>query len=105
MANTAFLLAHVHELTPDQEDIKIIGIYSSEALARAAEARAKLLPGFKRVPEGFQISAYTMDEDNWREGFVTMHLRPPKKTGRRAKQARSKAKSVKKAKVQKRKRS
>lgn len=102
MAKTVYLLSHVHELSPDQEDLKIIGVYSSEATARAAEARAKLLPGFKRHPDGFNLDPHTLDEDNWLSGFVTMHLRPPvapKKAGRKkAKHASRKAKSAKKSK-------
>jgi hypothetical protein len=71
MTKHVFLLAHVHELSPEQEDVKIIGIYSTQAQAEAAQKRAKRLPGFKDVPEGFSIDAYELDEDNWVEGFWT----------------------------------
>jgi hypothetical protein len=84
MANSVFLLMHVHELTPEQEDIKTIGIYSTEAQAKAAEARAKLLPGFAEAPDGFHIDAYELDEDNWVEGYITYvpPLAPSTKGGR-----------------------
>jgi hypothetical protein len=72
MATNVFLLSHVHELSPGQDDEKIIGIYSTEAQAQAAATRAKRLPGFAQVPDGFHIDAYELDEDNWAEGFVTV---------------------------------
>jgi hypothetical protein len=84
MAKHVFLLTHVHELTPGEEDDKIIGIYSTEAQAKAAEARAKLLPGFAQAPDGFHIDAYELDEDNWVEGYTTYvpPLAPSAKGGR-----------------------
>jgi hypothetical protein len=71
MTKNVFLLTHVHEFSPEQEDIKIIGIYSTEAQARAAETRAKLLPGFAQATDGFHLDTYELDQDNWLEGFTT----------------------------------
>ncbi len=68
-----FVLWHVHELDADQDDEKLIGIYSSEQAANKALDRAKRLPGFSDLPEGFLIDPYTLDEDHWREGYVTIY--------------------------------
>jgi hypothetical protein len=29
------------------------------------------LPGFRDYPEGFHIDEYQLDQDQWREGFIT----------------------------------
>lgn len=68
---TVFLLQHVHDITDMIDDVKIIGVYSSEKLALAAQERAMQLPGFRDTPKGFHVDAYVVDEDNWVEGFVT----------------------------------
>lgn len=53
------------------EDVKLVGIYGSEASAEAAKQRASRLPGFSEEPEGFSIDGYELDRDGWTEGFVT----------------------------------
>ena len=68
-----YLLWHVHELDADQDDVKLIGAYSSEENGNRAADRAKLLPGFRDLPEGLLLEAYTLDEDHWREGYVTIY--------------------------------
>lgn len=67
-----FLVVHVHELDDGEEDLKIIGLYRSEERARAAVVRARALPGFSDTPDGFEVTPYTLDEDGWTEGFVTV---------------------------------
>jgi hypothetical protein len=67
-----FILHHIHTFDNDEEDIKIIGIYSSHASATAAIERLRQQPGFCEVPEGFEISGYQVDVDHWSEGYVTM---------------------------------
>jgi hypothetical protein len=72
----AFLVQHVHQLPRgDEEDVKIIGIYASEASARLAVRRAKRREGFRDSPEGFTIDRYELGKDEWREGFVTVMSR------------------------------
>ena len=66
---SAFLLQHER---PDTEDVKVIGLYSSEAAARAAIERLRLQPGFSDYPNGFTIDRYKLDQDNWTEGFVDL---------------------------------
>ena len=68
-----FLLWHVHELDADQDNEKLIGVYSTQQLAEAALARTRVLAGFCDLPEGFVIEPYSLDEDHWREGYVAIN--------------------------------
>lgn len=56
----------------DNEDVKLIGIYSSADSARQAVERSQRLVGFCDVPDGFEISKYILDADHWTEGYVTV---------------------------------
>ena len=68
---TVFVLQHVaREETPD-EDVKLIGVYSSRAAADAAVLRMRLLPGFRDFPSGFHVGEYRLDRDHWEEGFIS----------------------------------
>ena len=67
--NPMFVLLHSLRETGR---VKVIGIYSSKDLAEAAEARARLLPGFAEEPDGFTIEQYEIDEDHWPRGFVRL---------------------------------
>ena len=69
---TVYVLQHVHELSNDNEDVKFIGVYSSQANAEAAVARMRLQPGFADSPDGFHIDPYDIDADHWTEGFITV---------------------------------
>lgn len=66
-----FVLQHVHRFADDDESVKFIGVYSSEEAARAAVGRLALQPGFRETADGFHIDRYTLDEDEWTEGFFT----------------------------------
>jgi len=80
---TVFIVQHVHLLGPqEEEDVKLIGAYRSLQSAHAAVKRLANAPGFRDHPEiadasgdggrqGFYISEYRLDEDNWRSGYVT----------------------------------
>jgi hypothetical protein len=67
-----FVVQHVHELDLDDEDVKFIGVYSSEQAANAAVARLSSQPGFRDATSGFHVDRYTVDQDHWTEGFVTV---------------------------------
>lgn len=67
-----FILHHVHELTDDYEDVKLLGVYATAEDAEAARRRLESQPGFRENPEGFSIDEYTIGEDLWTEGFVTV---------------------------------
>jgi hypothetical protein len=76
-----YLLWHVHR-SDDETDEKLIGVYSTEAMARDAGIRLAIQPGFVDLPElltddgagqgGFFISPYAIDEDHWSEGYVVV---------------------------------
>ena len=77
---TAYLLQHVHVIDDELEDVIVVGIYSSQENAQQAIARLISQPGFKDFPNlidaeseenesGFFIEEYTIDEDDWTEGF------------------------------------
>ena len=65
----AYLLQHER---PDAEDVKVIGVYSSQLEAEAAIKRLSKQPGFRDYLGGFTIDAYELDQDNWTEGFVDL---------------------------------
>lgn len=69
MSNQIYILTHTLELPDEQEDVKLIGVYSSQEMADAARERALQLPGFRDHAEGFFIQAYELDHDHWPEGF------------------------------------
>ena len=62
------------ELLIDEEfdDIKIVGVYSSEQVLEAATARTRLLDGFREEPDCFMSDTYTLDKDHWTDGFVSI---------------------------------
>jgi hypothetical protein len=68
-----YALHHVHEIDTDNEDVKLIGVYSTEDEAKTAIERLSGQPGFCETPQGFHIDRYTLDRDNWTEGYVTMY--------------------------------
>lgn len=67
-----YILQHLHIIDDDCEDVKLIGIYSSEANAAAGLERVRHMPGFCDDPSGFSIACYKVDEDHWAEGYVTV---------------------------------
>jgi len=69
-----FLLWHTHiDVKLDGgEDIKLIGVYSTEDLAHKALLRFLNTKGFKDYPDGFEISEYKLDQDHWTNGFITV---------------------------------
>jgi hypothetical protein len=55
----------------DGDDLKMLGVYSSEQKAQDRIVRARKLPGFRNEPDCFIVDAYTLDKDHWTEGFIT----------------------------------
>ena len=66
-----FLVHHVHQLPDDEEDVKLLGVFSSEEKAVFAIDCARSLHGFSEAPDGFSVSKYQVDKRAWTEGFVT----------------------------------
>ena len=54
-----------------EEDVKLIGVYSSRGEAERAVERLAIEPGFRDHCEGFDIQSYEVDKDHWTEGFVS----------------------------------
>jgi len=67
-----FVVQHVHEFDDGTEDVKLIGVYSTEERANAAVGRLKDQPGFRDAPKGFSVDRYPMDKDHWLGGFETV---------------------------------
>ncbi|MBB4959221.1 DUF7336 domain-containing protein [Micromonospora polyrhachis] len=56
----------------DGDDLKLLGVYSSEQLADDRIQEARLLPGFRDEPDCFMIAGYELDKDQWTAGFVSI---------------------------------
>ncbi len=67
-----FVVQHVRQFSDGREDVKLIGVYASQARAQQAVDRFRLLEGFRDYPSGFTIDRYIVDQDNWAEGFKTL---------------------------------
>lgn len=62
------------ELSWDEQegdDVKLLGVFSSEERADACVARARVLPGFRDEPDCFLVGPYTVDEEEWTEGYLS----------------------------------
>jgi hypothetical protein len=71
MSDMVHLLWFAKEMPEGEENVELlIGVYSSEAEAKAAHERVKNKRGFGEFQEGFQIAPYQLNRDHWDEGFV-----------------------------------
>lgn len=71
--NSVFLLQHVHQFDDGHEDVKLIGVFSTGELARAAQQKVAGQPGFRELPEGFSINEHQVDGHiGWLDGYVTV---------------------------------
>ena len=68
----AFVVHHVRQFSDGREDVKLIGVYASQARAQQAVDRFRPLAGFCDYPNGFSIDRYIVDHDHWTEGFKTL---------------------------------
>jgi acyl-CoA-binding protein len=66
-----YLLQHVHEMSNEVEDTKLIGVYSSMQQAITAQDHLKSKPGFLDNQDGFFIDEYELDKTFWADGFYT----------------------------------
>ena len=67
-----YLLHHMHRVSEDHEDIKLLGVFSTSELAERAKERALNLPGFKDSPDGFSVDKYIIDRMGWTAGYRTV---------------------------------
>ncbi len=65
------VLQHTHVLGSEDEDIKLIGVYSTEEKAKKTIVKLSSQPGFKKSQNGFSIDKYEIDKDHWCEGYIT----------------------------------
>jgi hypothetical protein len=72
MGMEVFVLQHVHSFDNGEEDVKMIGVYSSLEQAEEAIERLSAKPGFSDSPEGFVVDRYVLNEDCWTEGYITV---------------------------------
>jgi hypothetical protein len=54
------------------DDLKILGVYSTEQRALDRIDRARRLPGFAEEPDCFMIDRYVVDQDQWADGFIAV---------------------------------
>ncbi|MWP62976.1 DUF7336 domain-containing protein [Gilliamella sp. Pas-s25] len=64
-----YFLYHIRYEDTDDEDVKLIGIYSSYKQAELAIERLKNKQGFIDYPDDFQIFDSVLNRDGWCEGF------------------------------------
>ena len=67
-----WLLWHIHVFSGGEEDVKLLGVFSTRQLALDAKKTLKSQPGFKQHPHGFIIEKYEIDKRQWTEGFITV---------------------------------
>lgn len=67
-----FVVQHAHQFPNSREDMKLIGVYASQAKAQEAVDRLRLVEGFRDHPQGFTIDCYVIDHDHWSDGFRTV---------------------------------
>lgn len=72
-----FLLWHTHDLTDDcgtHEEVKLIGVFSSEKKASEALEQLKDKEGFRDFPVScFETAGMKVDQSSWADGFFTAH--------------------------------
>jgi len=69
---SVYILWHIHRIDKNNEDKKLIGVYSSLLKAKTAQRITGKLPGFRRQKKGFTISKYEINKNHWTEGFITV---------------------------------
>ncbi|MNR53554.1 hypothetical protein D3C85_1735860 [compost metagenome] len=65
-----YCLTHFYDVE-DDEEIRYIGIYTTNERAEEVLSELKLKPGFAEHPEDFNIDRFTLNEREWKEGFIS----------------------------------
>lgn len=63
------VVQHVREKDADNEDVKMIGVFSTRVLADACIRELEVQSGFKDHLHGFSVEEYELDKAEWKEGF------------------------------------
>ena len=68
--DSIFILEHVYEIN-DVDEIKHIGVFTTEVKAQEAIEELKDLPGFNKFSiDCFKISKCKLNHYEWKNGFV-----------------------------------
>jgi hypothetical protein len=54
------------------DNLFMLGVFSTRRRADERVRRARSQPGFRDEPDCFMIECYTLDQDEWPEGFATV---------------------------------
>ena len=69
-----YLLHHSYERERcGCDEVKLVGVFETEAAAAEVQDRLKGQPGFVDQPQGWSIDEYRLGVVGWAEGFVTVH--------------------------------
>lgn len=52
------------------DDVKLLGVYSTEARANERLEAVRELPGFESEPDCFLTDPYELDRDEWTTGYA-----------------------------------
>ena len=55
----------------DEEEWRLLGVFSTEEAAKSQRERARELPGFRDEADCFDIAVLGLDHDLWTDGYVT----------------------------------
>lgn len=66
----AYVLQHSRKIACGCNEVKFIGVYSSNSEAASTIKKLASQPGFRDYPDGFHIDGYEINKDHWQEGFV-----------------------------------
>lgn len=69
MLDSVYVLYHTRVDESGYEDDKCLGIFSNPELAEEAKIYALQQKGFRDHPDGFCISEYKINKQEWLEGF------------------------------------
>jgi hypothetical protein len=69
---TLYSVWHEYESTPEVDEEKLIGYYSTRERAELAIARVRDKPGFSDRPNNFNIYDEVLGMESWRTGFVRL---------------------------------
>ena len=65
-----YVLQHARAMDDGDDDVRLLGVFSSMEKADAAVLRFQQRPGFSQAPDGFSIDDDVVDRDSGEVGFV-----------------------------------
>jgi homoserine kinase type II len=64
-----FLVHHIRQLQDDVDEVKFVGVFSTQEYAQSAVNKLKDQVGFRDFVDGFSIEAHKLNRIGWSEGF------------------------------------